>query len=68
MFIYRDAMYKKDAGDEAEIIVAKNRNGPTKTVYCHFNAELTRFEVRESEAAEPEERAYYESHGAACRR
>ncbi len=60
MFVYREAMYKKDADDEAEIIVAKNRNGPTRTVYVHFNAELTRFEVREQEDSEEKTRAYYE--------
>ncbi|WP_104744533.1 replicative DNA helicase [Helicobacter acinonychis] len=30
--------------EEAEIIVAKNRNGATGTVYTHFNAPFTRYE------------------------
>ncbi|RVZ36410.1 replicative DNA helicase, partial [Helicobacter pylori] len=30
--------------EEAEIIVAKNRNGATGTVYTRFNAPFTRYE------------------------
>ena len=34
MFIYRDKYYKKDSprGDEADIFIAKHRNGPTGVV------------------------------------
>jgi replicative DNA helicase len=34
----------EDRPDEVEIIVAKNRNGPTQSVRTIFNRELTRFE------------------------
>jgi replicative DNA helicase len=46
-FIYRDEYYTKDACKEpgvAEIIVAKQRNGPTGTVKLAFINKLTRFE------------------------
>lgn len=45
LFIYRDAVYNKDSEDEgAEIIIAKQRNGPVGTVRVAFHAENTRFE------------------------
>lgn len=44
LFIYRAAWYDRGADpNEAEIIVAKQRNGPTGTVKLHFVPELTRF-------------------------
>jgi replicative DNA helicase len=48
MFIYRDDYYNKDSGtpDVAELIIAKQRNGPTGTVGLHFNKACTRFENR----------------------
>jgi replicative DNA helicase len=48
MFIYRDDYYNKDSGtpDTAELIIAKQRNGPTGTVGLHFNKACTRFENR----------------------
>jgi replicative DNA helicase len=47
MFIYRDDYYTKEACKEpgvAEIIIAKQRNGPTGTVKLAFLKNLTRFE------------------------
>ncbi len=45
-FIYRDEVYNKDSTDQgmAEIIVAKQRNGPTDTVRLTFIGKITRFE------------------------
>lgn len=46
MFIYRDEVYNEDTEDKgiAELIVAKQRNGPTDTVRLRFVKELTKFE------------------------
>jgi len=47
MFIYRDDYYTKEASKEpgvAEIIVAKQRNGPTGTVRLAFLKPLTKFD------------------------
>ncbi|HLY42543.1 MAG TPA: replicative DNA helicase [Terracidiphilus sp.] len=49
-FIHRDAYYNRTEElseaekAKSEIILAKQRNGPTGTVYLHFNARFTRFE------------------------
>jgi replicative DNA helicase len=45
-FIYRDDYYNKETVDRAiaELIIAKQRNGPTDTVKVRFHAECTRFE------------------------
>jgi replicative DNA helicase len=46
LFIYRDEVYNKDSAEKgtAEIIVAKQRNGPTGEVKLTFLGEYTRFE------------------------
>jgi replicative DNA helicase len=47
-FIYRDVVYNKETEDphKAEIIVAKQRNGPTGTLDLHFEGRFARFENR----------------------
>ncbi len=46
MFIYRDDYYNKESKDQgvAEIIIGKQRNGPTGTVKLAFIKPMTRFE------------------------
>jgi len=46
MFIYRDDVYTQEESErpnEADIIIAKHRNGPTGTVTLFFKKELTTF-------------------------
>jgi replicative DNA helicase len=45
MFIYRDEYYnpETDRKGEAEIIIAKQRNGPVGTVDLLFQSSITRF-------------------------
>lgn len=46
LFIYRDEVYNKDSPDKgtAEILIAKQRNGPLGVVKTAFLGEYTRFE------------------------
>jgi replicative DNA helicase len=47
IFIYRDDYYTKDKSDEpgiAELLIGKQRNGPTGVVKCRFDASCIRFD------------------------
>ena len=46
MFLYRDEYYNRDDTSNeniAELIIAKNRNGPTTSIRLQFNKEIMRF-------------------------
>jgi len=46
IFLYRDEVYNKDSNDnkgKAEIIIAKQRNGPTGSIPLSFLSQCTRF-------------------------
>jgi len=51
-FIYRDEMYHRDSKEPgvAEVIIAKQRNGPTGTAKLTYLTQYTRFENYVSEA------------------
>jgi replicative DNA helicase len=50
LMLYREGYYKQDPEDRsAEVIVAKQRNGPTGTVRLVFNQEHLRFENQSPE-------------------
>jgi replicative DNA helicase len=51
MFLYRDVVYNPDTENPAlsELILGKQRNGPTGTIYMNFIRELTKFEETEYE-------------------
>ena len=57
VFIYRDEVYNKDSTDKgaAEIIIAKQRNGPIGTTRLTFLGQYTRFEnfIHDPYAGEP---------------
>ncbi|HVW24027.1 MAG TPA: replicative DNA helicase [Polyangiaceae bacterium] len=57
IFIYRDEYYFQESPDRgvAEIIIAKQRNGPTGTVKVRFTPEYTRFDNLASEDYEFDE-------------
>lgn len=46
LFIYRDEVYNSDTPRKgiADILIAKQRNGPTGQIFLNFNAQFTRFE------------------------
>ena len=50
-FIYRDEGYNPKPENEglAELIIAKQRNGPTGTVHLHFDAQFAKFRSLESD-------------------
>jgi len=60
LFLFRPEVYQRDGGDlegeslkgKAELIVGKQRNGPTGTVHLFFRQEFTRFESLTRRAAE----------------
>lgn len=56
MFLYRDIVYNPDTENPAlaELIIGKQRNGPTGTVYLNFMRELTRFDEADYEGSGPE--------------
>ncbi|MDR3550534.1 MAG: replicative DNA helicase [Candidatus Babeliales bacterium] len=51
MFLYRDVVYNPDVENPAlaELIIGKQRNGPTGTVFMNFIRELTKFEDTDEE-------------------
>jgi replicative DNA helicase len=48
LFIHRPNLYKKDASqeerDKADVVIAKQRNGPTTSLHFIFRGNITRFE------------------------
>lgn len=56
-FIFREEVYKQDDPDlegKAELIIAKQRNGPTGTVHLAFIKRSTRFENLANDAPTPD--------------
>ena len=56
LFIYRDVVYNPETPDPdiAEIIIGKQRAGPTGTVRCLFRREFTRFDNLDEQHGEGE--------------
>ncbi len=54
MFLYREVVYNADTDHPAlsELIVGKQRNGPTGTLYLNYIKELTKFEDTDEEPFE----------------
>jgi replicative DNA helicase len=54
-FIYRDVVYNRETADPklAELIIAKQRNGPTGTVRLHFEGRYAHFEDRSGREEDP---------------
>ena len=50
-FLYRDYMYNQDTENpsSAELIIGKQRNGPTGTVHLSFVRDITLFEDSDEE-------------------
>ena len=46
MFLYRDVIYNPETENPglSELIIGKQRNGPTGTVYMNYIREITKFE------------------------
>jgi replicative DNA helicase len=63
IFIYRDEYYNRDTLDKgvAEVIVAKQRNGPTGTVKVRFESAFTRFDNLAADDFEPDEYDNFDS-------
>lgn len=63
MFLYRDVVYNPETENPslAEVIIGKQRNGPTGTVYLNFVRELTRFQDMEHDPA-PSSHQSYDGH------
>jgi replicative DNA helicase len=59
MFIYRDEVYNRESPDKgvAEIIIGKQRSGPTGTVRVAFSGEFTRFDNLDESELTPYEEA-----------
>jgi len=61
IFLYRDEIYNKgnpSSKGKAEVIIAKQRNGPTGTVNLTFRANMTRFMDYANMSYESEEEVY----------
>ncbi len=57
IFVYRDEVYDKESKDKgiAELIVGKQRQGPTGTIRCSFSHTHTRFDNLQEYMEEPDE-------------
>jgi len=65
-FIYRDEYYRREQSDEpgiAEIIIAKQRNGPTGVIKLRFTSEFTRFDNLATDEYEFDEFDQFEDAG-----
>jgi replicative DNA helicase len=60
MFIYRDDYYNEDSGEPgiAELIISKQRNGPTGTVKLQFEKACARFHSLSGRDAPPKEEGF----------